>query len=530
MPDTLPDHAAAEVSAAVPDMAAPAFARLIDVMGPIRDSGMRIAEFLGETAAGATTGQHDLAGAAQLARSALGPLADEETMASRLSQATQARSVLDALRSRSVALRAIASLSKLTARSMGSDRFEDYTENLSRKSSDLGETATRVKETLGSVTDHIASAGTAAQDAIASLDILLEAVANQAQPPVPTGSGSDDVRALAEAAIAIRDKLKADVNGLVSLMQFSDAYAQRMEHIETLAGQPALSAITRAQLGALAADTREAIAETQDRIARLSALAREAAGQFREDGMAADALRRASMHHAALDTAVRQAASVSRAANVVREGAEVLQGSMHVAREALAALQDQSEDIGLSAINSLLLARGDERTSKAMSNLAAAVGEHARSTSAELDECKRLMERLTEGSETMASSIVTQAEALETILSAASRDLQAENIRAEGRRAGESSALEAVGELERALNDATEAIAALRPVPLELEARMADHDAAADLPDRAAADAARTIYTMQRERDVHDAVLGLEPGAEVSDGATDDTDIDDIFF
>jgi hypothetical protein len=510
--------------------AVPAFARLIEVMGPIRDSGTRIAEFLGETAADAAIEDQGLSAAARQARSALTPLADEDTMAMRLSQAGRARSVLEALRSRSVALRAIASLSKLTARSMGSDRFDDYTENLGRRSSDLGETAERVRQILGSVTDHISSAGVAARDAVAALDVLIEAVAESADtaPPVTARPGAE--RGLADAAGALRDRLRADVNGLVALMQFSDSYSQRMEHIETIAARPELAAIARAQLEGLAADTRDAVAETQDRIGRLAALASEAAGHFREDGMAAAALRKATMHHAALDTAVREAASVSRAAHVVRDGAEVLQTSMQVAREALSALQDQSEDIGLSAINSLLLARGDERTSRAMSNLAASVGEHARNTTADLAECKRLMERLTEGSDTMANAILAHAETLDALLAEAQRDLQAEDIRAEARRTGETSALRSVEDLERALGDASRALDALRAQPERLLARADALGDTTGAPDPDAAQAVRKIYTMQRERDVHDAVLGNAPSAPAATAAPEEQDLDDIFF
>jgi hypothetical protein len=306
-----------------------------------------------------------------------------------------------------------------------------------------------------------------------------------------------------------------------------------MEHIEALAARPELAALTKAQLEALAEDTQAAIAETGTRVAHLTDLAGEAAGHFREDGMAADALRKAKVHHAALDTAVKQAASVSRAANVVREGAEVLHRSMQVAREALSSLQGQSEDIGLSAINSLLLARGDELTSKTMSNLASAVGEHARHTTSELAECKRLMERLTEGSDTMASSVVTHAEALDAILANAKADLAAEDVRAADRRAGETSALQSVTDLERALDDARDAIGALRSVPERLTARAAGLGAAATAPDPATADDVRAIYTMQRERDVHDAVMGVEvrqePATHAPD-ATDEQDLDDIFF
>lgn len=530
MSRAMTDPASDPVSEDITDAAVPAFARLIDVMGPIRDSGTRIAAFLGETATGPSLGSHDLSGTAEKARAALQTLADAEATATRLAQAGKARSVLEALRSRSVALRAISSLSKLTARSMGSDRFDDYTENLNRRSSDLGETAERVRQTLGSVTDHITSAGEAATDAVQALDILLQALAGQPDAaPQPEAQGAE-AEALAAAAGALQDRLRGELNGLVSLMQFSDSFRQRMEHVEALAARPDMAAITRAQLEALAEDTRDAITETVTRVAHLTALAGEAAGHFRDDGMAADALRKASVHHAALDMAVRQAASVSRAANVVREGAEVLQRSMQMAREALSSLQAQSEDIGLSAINSLLLARGDELTSRTMSNLASAVGEHARNTTAELAECKRLMEGLTEGSDTMASSVVAQAEALDAILANAQAELAAEDIRAADRRAGESSALQSVQDLEGALGDARDAIDALRAVPERLMARAGRLGASTTPPDPAAAQEVRAIYTMQRERDVHDAVMGIASVAEPAAGATDEQDLDDIFF
>jgi hypothetical protein len=203
---------------------------------------------------------------------------------------------------------------------------------------------------------------------------------------------------------------------------------------------------------------------------------------------------------------------------------------MQESREALAALQDQSEDIGLSAINSLLLARGDELTSRTMSNLAAAVGEHARHTSAELQTCKSLMERLTEGSEAMAASILQHAEVLEATLAAAQRDLHAEDARAETRREGETAALQAVKALEHALGDAMQALDALRPVPGRLGERAAAIGTASGVPDRDAAGAARAIYTMQRERDVHDAVMGVAPAAEASSDDADEQDLDDIFL
>lgn len=530
MNQLLPDPFADDIPVEQSETAVPAFARLIDVMGPIRDSGMRIAEFLGETAAGMASGQHDLTGAARQARSALTPIADTDAMARRLSQANQARSVLEALRSRAVALRAIASLSKLTARSMGSDRFDDYTEKLGSKSSDLGQTAERVWLTLAEVSDHISSAARAAQDALTALDVMLEAVTDTPGTPPSSEAQTLRLQGLADAAGALQERLRADLNGLVALMQFSDAYRQRMEHIETLAARTNVAALARAQLEALAEDTQDAILETQDRVERLTALATEAAGQFREDGMASDALREASLQHAALDTAVQQAASVSRAANVVREGADVLQRSMQVAREALSALQDQSEDIGLSAINSLLLARGDEQTSRAMSNLAAAVGEHARHTSAELAQCKSLMEHLTRGSDTMADAVVTHAETLETILAGARTALQAENARAASRQVGETTALQSVTCLEAALADATLALDALRPVPDHLLARAQGLGPPGELPDRAAADAMRGIYTMQRERDVHDTLLGVTPETETATNTAEEQDLDDIFF
>lgn len=130
----------------------------------------------------------------------------------------------------------------------------------------------------------------------------------------------------------------------------------------------------------------------------------------------------------------------------------------------------------------------------------------------------------------MADAVVTHAETLETILAGARTALQAENARAASRQVGETTALQSVTCLEAALADATLALDALRPVPDHLLARAQGLGPAGELPDRAAADAMRGIYTMQRERDVHDTLLGVTPETETATNTAEEQDLDDIFF
>jgi hypothetical protein len=67
-------------------------------------------------------------------------------------------------------------------------------------------------------------------------------------------------------------------------------------------------------------------------------------------------------------------------------------------------------------------------------------------------------------------------------------------------------------------------------VPDRLTARAQDLGLPGAVPDRAAADAVRAIYTMQRERDVHDAVFGIAPSEETATDTSEEQDLDDIFF
>jgi len=529
------------------DWALGSFERLIRVMGPIREGGGSLGCHLSAaSAAGASGGSghaKDFSAAAARTHGVFLSFADRDAASERDAHAREARSALAGLQRRGVALNAIASMTQITARSLGLGTFDRYTADLRGICGELAASAEIVLAAIERVSRHDAETVTAAASAISALESLsrgkpLAAEAAKAAAVETDAADRHAARNLSEAAEDLNDCLTRELAGLIPLMQFADEFAQRLDHIGQIGAVARLEALQSAQLRSLAEDAETRLAEARRGFETLVDLACRVAAHFERTGAAGQLASRADERRSALDAAVQEAVAVERAAVTAQRGAEVLEEALRDAETAFGDLQSRAKDIGLAAINSILLASHGGTANGALTTLAAAVREQASASVSELQICRDALyatvARDCDGPKAMADAV----DGLASALADARKVLETEERMAAERKDGTSGARQIAAEVAQSLDSGIDAIAVLERCPEALRDWAAAAGAATGAPDPEAADALREIYTMQRERQVHDAFLGREV-AETEACATasadggdpaGEPDIDDIFF
>lgn len=449
----------------------------------------------------------------------------------------EARAALDDIECEARRLGAVAALTQITAQSLAAFGLNDYVAGLRSLNGALAgdaEALTRGVQSLsaarGRAESAMARAAAGLAQAIADLD--------RAQPdPTETARALAATRRhVVDAEATMSDALARETTALIAAIQFSDSMAQRLEHVETMLGMAAgreavVGTLAAAQLRALHADACETCADADaalQRIAQAAARANEAFRGDADEGSAAAIMRRTRM---GLEKALACDAQLAPALAEAQQAAAEIRTSLLEALDRFANLGRSAAEINLSAINATLLTARSGTAKAPLGVLSEAVREGARACAARSKDCNAALDALTEGlDESRLVEVQTSMEAFHAAVRACENDLAGAEEAASQLALMRDAASDAAAALGSAIGIASRSLAQVPPNLAEVVALGDELDCGStdgfDLGDIEA------IYTMDREREVHAATLGIaqiQPAPEVAT-ATAEVELDSILF
>ncbi|MFN3260387.1 MAG: hypothetical protein ACE37J_07490 [Pikeienuella sp.] len=414
-------------------------------------------------------------------------------------------------------LGAIASITVVTAGSLGANGLDVYVVDLRRLigalSAECGQLG-RAIEGVGLALGSADEAGRRAARALRSAGSSIEA--GKARREAIRSEATRLLRGLGGAARSYAEAVSRETSSLVAAIQFSDSLAQRVEHVTTMIDgaegrEGAVRALVAAQLDALAADARASAAGADRSMARLASEGvhvRDVFGAAEDEGAAGAALR---FRRSDLQKIAAQRGAAADAARIASESGASVRALLSEAKERFAGLTRSSAGINLSAINAMLLTARSGASRAALGVLSDAVRECAQECAARGGECSEALRRLSEAAAPeRGAAIVETSSAFSAALEDTERRLRdAEEALAEfetmRREAAETS-----GRLLPSVRGAREALAQVAASAAGLSEIAREFRIAAPPSPPAAAllEDLFELYTMEREREVHLAVVG----------------------
>ncbi len=411
-------------------------------------------------------------------------------------------------------LNAVASLSLITARSLGFGGLEDYVRDLRRLSAALSRDAASVGEAVASLRRRRARARDLFVQADAALSEVMTALADHA------GTRADKERMLAATISGVGSvtarlpaQLAAEMESLIRAMQFADAAAQRIDHIRRILARGGVpeSALAAAQIDALVAATRATLAEARTSLVRIGAMAAESGRILAADRDAPEsrAVGVVELNRALLAALARAATSALQATDGAAGESVALQELAQDGARRFASLSEATRAIHVAAVNAALLSRAANGQEKAINVLAVDVQQQAAVCTRVAAACQAAIAELTRaedlavfGAVSGKAQVFRRAIAETDAAISAGGAALAELDRLQ-RVAGES--LRALGPALQCADEALGRIAAsaddlgglARALPRTVPA---GSDPLADLFD---------LYTMEAERAVHRRLFGL---------------------
>lgn len=425
-------------------------------------------------------------------------------------------------------LNAIASMTRVTGYSVNIDAIEDYIVTLRGM-------IQRLSSTTMAVQDDLASIGTAVRQATGQLGSAVScarmAIGERGQdlPAQEMGDICGSARSLAEQ---MRGHTQANTGVLMTGIQFSDAFAQRLDHIETILkaadSQPPAASLAAAQISALVSDASEMLTATREALAQLGVIGQSAARALTGD-TGAQAARLLAEWRAELDDGHQIERLVAPALEGAMAAVRNIDTAVGHARDNLETLSSTALEVSLATVNAGLLARRSGSAKSAMDVLSTTVRERAHACNELNTRCRASFGRIDDHTRNADfSQLTAEAEQLSALIARADTDLALAAEMFARLEAMQQAARQSAVALQHAVDDG---LLALSNLP-DLIARIAGYAprAAKSLPPDQAAVLMpfSAIYTMDRERDVHAGLVGAPPPAAVAVGQSQS--LDDIFF
>lgn len=421
-------------------------------------------------------------------------------------------------------LKAYAALTRLTAASLRVDVLQAYVVEVQQIAEAVQNNAQSLIDCV-QVIDHERGPAVAAQRmATAGLQRMLDDL-GQARA-ASAGLASED-RAFRTDLTRRIDRLsqggRTEISALISMVQFADQFAQRLEHIETILASdinPAATAPLAAALeAALVADAGSICSAAVTSLDRLVRLARRSA---LVDGaaLAESPLGRLLQTRRAALTCVQRcnqetAASLSAAAGAARQISAAIAG----AQREFDALRVSAASVSIAATNALLLPGRTGEARLPLGVLAKAVQESSTAFRDKTAAASLSIKGLSDGFD---GAIIT---ALEQGLAGFDASVQTSSSRI-------AAADDSQRRIAALLTDISVAVAALDQAAKDSQTAMASvlaslralrdsaQPSSEGQPDPALLERFIAIYTMAREREVHGEVTGIplpEPEATASE-------------
>lgn len=463
----------------------------------------------------------------------------------------EGHSSLKMLDRQAIKLQAVASITLINSQTIAGVDLGDYVKSLRNMASELKRGADSVKSGLKRISAAQIEAESVTQLAgktLLALDADFRAHLTERQ--------ADNLRQVAarrrmeEMAIRVVKATQGEVRALITAIQFSDFFDQRLEHIclfESLATgalRNPMRALIAAQLWGLADDADQIVAAVWRALQQISDLGAEIAGEFggesggesggeRGKGSAQNHL---CIRRVALENAVRSKQTVEPAILSAKQSAQLVRDDIDAAVTEFADLIRTTQAMTLSAFNAgLITSRGGSARS-ALSVLALAVHESVDTCGREILQCRRALSVIgasrfgaeTVGIEQAAGQFAGQVDECAVTMATMEELLgKAEALRLQAVRSGP--------ELQSAIETATaevvlvlDAANCLRDIAQEF----ASDPRAIDVSSFGPLDLSEafSLYSMERERDVHEALFGVPAGAEDRDPGTTTASLEDILF
>lgn len=179
-------------------------------------------------------------------------------------------------------LRAIASMTRVTGHSVKIEAIEEYILNLREMIQSLMSSTLQVQNGLLSIRAAINCATELLGEAALRTETAM--AAGDAGRPSITGGMKDVAKSL---SAQLRKSTNANTQIFMKGIQFSDAFAQRLQHVEIILAtdmtEPAATTLARAQISAMTSDARDVLADTREALEQLRSVGQSAAAALAGD-------------------------------------------------------------------------------------------------------------------------------------------------------------------------------------------------------------------------------------------------------
>ena len=431
-------------------------------------------------------------------------------------------------------LAAVTNLTRTTVASFGIDTFENYLD-------DLQVTSGKIRSSAQMMSSQVTHLTARRNKLLANCKIAadgLQTVRPSLVETQATLAGLTDVETELSTEIETRATLLATkartcMKDFVTVIQFSDRLAQRLEHlIEMFAvGQPHTTWLAARQAGGTASDLAQVLAELDRAAKTLADLSEESKALFSK-GEIANALRHSLQTRSeAIQEVSSQVAGVRKAIGSARQDIKTLEKTTGSLTSNLKALEAKAKDVTAAGVNSALLAARSQGASSPLTVLSSEVRQTAQKTLEVIQYSREILNGLTDRSIDRQQRIFDRGSELEEAIAAFQRECKQGGTRLDSLNLLRGKAADDAGRLVQELTAVTAASEAVSGIVERLRGLETAYGGVqpTEEPDAEALSAVWDSYTMEEERDLHRSLYpDHAEAAPVSDAASDD--IDDLLF
>lgn len=402
-------------------------------------------------------------------------------------------------------LTAIAWMTRVTGRSIKIDAIEDYIVSLRSMIQRLSVTTQSVEGSLGRI-------GAAIKRAAIQLGQASECARNAMKGRSLTAQSASSVSRtdVVAKSVAVNLKQTAEVNTrmLMTGIQFSDAFCQRLSHIEIIMHEAGIDhnarVLARAQIIALVDDTSQMLNTTRKALEQLGAVGKSAA-QSLIGNTGEHTAQLLNNWRSELDDGHEIERAVSPALIDAMDAMKQIDMAIIDAGENLETLTATALDVSLATVNAVLLARRSGSAKAAMGVLSTAVRERADACNILSSRCRTSFTCINTSAQNAGfNELLEEINQLKNHISQAGADLEMASGMFIRLNAMQKTAEQSAWGLQKAVREGVSALSALpgRIDALRSFATELSGDGKA-LSDCASLARFEKIYTMDREREIH---------------------------
>lgn len=427
-------------------------------------------------------------------------------------------------------LSAIASMTRVTGHSVKIDAIEDYIVSLRGMIKRLAATTFAVQDGLGSIgfavrhaIGQLGEASSRAHAANGDRALRIEAPEND--------DIGGSVRDLAEQ---LQMTTQSNTGILMTGIQFSDAFAQRLDHAETVlqAGKTehAANLLAAAQIAALTTDAMEMLTATRDALEKLGNV-----GQAAVESLAGDTGERTTellaVWQEELDEGNKIERLVAPALEAAMDSVKNIDTAISSSRQNLQTLSETALEVSLATVNAGLLAMRSGTAKAAMNVLSTTVRERAHACSDLKTRCLNNFARIdTHTQNADFGQLATEAEQLRNLIMRADADLKLASEMFARLETMQRTAEKSAQTLQNAVAEGLQVLSEIPDYITQITCHMPSlRQVELSMDDIAALARFELLYTMDSEREVHAKLTGVPLASSVT-AAGEAQSMDDIFF